>query len=595
MTLCPKCGTTNQDAAKFCKVCGAALGPTGGSVCSACGRPLRPGAVFCSSCGHTVTDPRSVSSEVQLCPHCGVTLRADARFCKFCGKALTETAAELVCPVCGGQLRAGVRFCRICGATVDAGHRQSPAMTSVPPPSPVRQSASGVNVPQSKQVIAGRYRILEKVAQGGMGAIYKAQDQRLNNKVVALKEVAEAAIAPEEREGVIASFKREAELLGRLHHPNLVRVTDLFPESIYHYMVMEFVNGATLEQLLNARQNPFPEAQVLGWAKQLCEVLQYLHSQEPPIIYRDIKPSNIMIVAGSEQIKLIDFGIARFYKPGKRKDTIQFGTDGYAPPEQYGSTQTDIRADVYALGAMLHQLLTLRDPQTKLFEFPSVRQLNPAISPRVEAAIQRALEGRRDARHASMAEFWQALSNDALTSGKMSAPPVSMTPLPDENVQPTPEIGAGKTMPTLTLGSVPRGTVGVINRVLAIPAGSPARLSVSVPWIVVQPDTLDQGGGAVEVQVSPGTLGIDHLQLDGNWLRRWWGWHTARLVPVAREHRGLVLVHYEEPGVEQYPISIIIQPTPLMSLVGWGLTIGLLLLEVGIPIGLLLALLAGIG
>ena len=594
MIPCPNCETLNHDTAKFCKVCGATLivPVSEATTCPVCGKQLRAGARFCSYCGQPIAASPVTPLQTRSCPYCGAVLRSNACFCKSCGKSLLELEAVRLCPSCGGYLPADAHFCRICGAPIDGRDDQVFDAISSFPSLTGDKNSFGADGLSPIQVIAERYWVLERVAKGGMGAIYKAQDHRLNNKVVALKEISELSIAQEEREDIIASFTREAELLARLRHPNLVRVTDLLHEGTYHYMIMEFVIGQTLEQILNSCQRPVPEARVLVWAKQLCEVLFYLHNQDPPIIYRDIKPSNIMIVTDSEQIKLIDFGIARFYKPGKRKDTIQFGTDGYAPPEQYGSTQTDIRADVYALGAMLHQLLSLRDPQSKLFEFPPLRKLNPSISVRVEAAIQKAVEPLRENRHASMLEFWQALSGELLDPEEIFTPAVDAARLVEDSPYLESAPDHVETMPILPLGGISRGAAEIVRRVLVIPPGNAARVSTSAPWIDVQPESIEENGGPVEVSIRPHKLSIGHLQLEGNWLRRWWGWHTSRLAPIACEHQGLVVVHYDDDTIERYPISVTIQPGHLEAIFGWVLTIGLLVLEVVIPLGVLLILLS---
>jgi len=172
--------------------------------------------------------------------------------------------------------------------------------------------------------------------------------------------------------------------------------------------VMDFIEGQTLGQLLSQRTAPFTEAEVLDWAGQLCDVLSYLHAQHPPVIFRDLKPDNIML-APDRRIKLIDFGIARLFKPGQLKDTRRFGTPGFAPPEQYGQGQTDARSDVYALGVTLHHLLTKYDPSITPFALPKVRQLNPAVSARTEAAIERAIQLDPTHRLQSAAELKQAV------------------------------------------------------------------------------------------------------------------------------------------------------------------------------------------
>lgn len=265
-------------------------------------------------------------------------------------------------------------------------------------------------LPQN-QVLRNRYLITTKIAQGGMGAVYKAGDQRFPGKIWAIKEMSESNIAPHERQSAIANFQREAQLLGILQHTNLPQVVDVFEDNGRQYMVMEFVDGQTLREYLDSRGGgPLPEKEMLGWAAQLCDVLEYLHGQSPPIIYRDLKPDNVMIEQATGRLKLIDFGIVRFYQAAKSKDTTALGTPGYAPPEQFGKAQTDARSDVYALAALLHHLLTGRDPVGKtLFVFPEARTLQPAISTQVNAALVKALQADRDKRPGDMAEFRKLL------------------------------------------------------------------------------------------------------------------------------------------------------------------------------------------
>lgn len=242
-----------------------------------------------------------------------------------------------------------------------------------------------------------------------MGDVHLVEDTRIPGKQWAMKEMSDAAIpTPAERQQAIDAFRQEAQLLARLDHTNLPRVVDFLSESGRHYLVMDFVDGNTLKELLSQRGSPFSEAEVLDWAGQLCDVLSYLHSQNPPVIFRDLKPDNIML-ARDGRIKLIDFGIARFFKPGQTKDTMHLGTPGYAPPEQYGQGQTDARSDVYALGISLHQLLTKYDPITTPFSLPKVRQLNPTVSAQTEAAIDRATQTDPTHRFQTVVEMKQAL------------------------------------------------------------------------------------------------------------------------------------------------------------------------------------------
>jgi serine/threonine-protein kinase len=242
-----------------------------------------------------------------------------------------------------------------------------------------------------------------------MGAVYLVRDNRIPGKRWAMKEMSDAAIADLlERQQAIDAFRQEAQLLATLDHVNLPRVTDFLSEAGCHYLVMDFVEGETLENLLSRQTTPFSEAQVLDWAGQLCDVLSYLHARQPPVIFRDLKPGNIMLTPDGH-LKLIDFGIARFFKPGQATDTIRFGTPGYAPPEQYGKGQTDHRSDVYALGVTMHQLLTLHDPAATPFVLPPVRKVNSRVTPRTEAAIQQATQLETAQRFQAAADMKRAL------------------------------------------------------------------------------------------------------------------------------------------------------------------------------------------
>jgi len=259
-------------------------------------------------------------------------------------------------------------------------------------------------------VLQGRYAILQKLGQGGFGAVYKVVDQRLAGSVWAIKEMSDAALHdPAEKAQAVAAFQQEAQLLARLVHPNIPRVTDYFAESSRHYIVMEYVPGETLEDRLVRQQMPCSEQEVRRWAEQLCDVLAYLHSQSPPIVFRDLKPGNIMLTPQG-QIKLIDFGIARLFKPGRTSDTQVIGTPGFASPEQYGRGQTDGRSDVYSLGVTLHHLLTLYDPTNAPFQLPSVRQLQPMVSAQMEQVIARATQQNLQQRFQSVGEMKQALT-----------------------------------------------------------------------------------------------------------------------------------------------------------------------------------------
>lgn len=338
---------------------------------------------------------------MKICPNCGESNPDDATLCQKCAETLP--VGEVVCPTCGTKNRSVARFCAKCGTNLRASAPAGGSGQAAHPP--VYQT--GMIPPQT--ILNNRYTVLSKLGKGGMGAVYLVADSRLGGKYWALKELSDAALKnPAERDTAIAAFKREATLLATLNHPNLARVVDFFQESGKYFLVMDRVEGQTLDDALQGRTAPFPEAQVLAWAVQLCDVLDYLHHQNPPIIFRDLKPGNIMLDREGN-IRLIDFGVARLFRPGAGKDTTSLGTPGYAPPEQYGKGQTDARSDVYALGATLHQLFTLRDPGDQPFKFPPARSLNPALSQHVSDALATAVQQEPDDRWSSAGEMKKAL------------------------------------------------------------------------------------------------------------------------------------------------------------------------------------------
>jgi len=273
------------------------------------------------------------------------------------------------------------------------------------------------------EVLRGRYRIRERIGQGGVGNIYLVDDQRLSGRLCALKEVEHdrtlpAKILKEARQ----QFLREATILARLDHPNLPKVSDFFTNGRHDYLVMDFVPGKDLRTLMHeARQRRtfLAEEDVLAWASQLCDALSYLHRQDPPILHRDIKPSNLKITPGG-LLKLVDFGLVKVLVPDEMTITViqGQGTVLYTPLEQYGTDQghTDVRSDVYAMGATLYHLLTNEPPveARQRFLSPGIlappRQINPAISVRTEKAVLWAMGLHPDERPASVDDFWQVLS-----------------------------------------------------------------------------------------------------------------------------------------------------------------------------------------
>ncbi len=254
-----------------------------------------------------------------------------------------------------------------------------------------------------------RYMIMRTIGHGGMAAVYQAQDSK-HNTLCAIKEMSFSTVPTNEQKQAVQNFLAEATILSRLNHPNLPVFTDFFTEGERHFLVMEYVEGNTLEELLEMNGGPFSEQRVLGWARQLCDVLEYLHSQQPPVIFRDMKPGNIMLRKKDGRVKLIDFGIARFFKRsgGQDTDTQLLGTPGFAPPEQYGTAQTDERSDLYSLAMTLFQLMTDTLPD-KSFGLSDIRAVNPRISVPVARALEKATDPDVNARYESIAVFRRAL------------------------------------------------------------------------------------------------------------------------------------------------------------------------------------------
>lgn len=275
---------------------------------------------------------------------------------------------------------------------------------------------------KSGEVLRGRYRVVERIGQGGMGNIYLADDTRLEGRKCALKEVEHDRNLPDKiLTEARDQFLREATVLARLDHPNLPKVSDFFSIGEKDYLVMDYVPGKDLRTLmLEAKaQNTFlDELDVLDWASQLADALTYLHRQEPPIVHRDIKPSNLKITPDG-LLKLVDFGLVKLLAPDEETITIiqGQGTLLYTPLEQYGGSEshTDIRSDVYAFGATLYHLLTGQPPvdARQRFLYPenltAPSKINPAVSARTEKAIFWAMELHPNNRPESIEAFRQFL------------------------------------------------------------------------------------------------------------------------------------------------------------------------------------------
>lgn len=281
-------------------------------------------------------------------------------------------------------------------------------------------------------ILRERYEIVELVGRGGMGATYRAGDIRLEGRFCAVKEaLPDPDASPDELRQSRQQFYQEASTLARLDHPNLPKVSDYFSEGHRDYLVMDFVPGHDLREMLSAalRQGgPLQERQVLAWADQLCDALQYMHTQDPPVLHRDIKPSNIKVTPAGN-IKLVDFGLVKVLAPDDQRTITVVqgrGTVQYIPLEQYGGDtgHTDVRSDIYSLGATLYHLLTGQPPADAKQRFlkpkslDTPRSLNSGISPQTEHAILWSLAMHPDDRPASVAE---------LRAGLLAPGPLSRT------------------------------------------------------------------------------------------------------------------------------------------------------------------------
>lgn len=280
---------------------------------------------------------------------------------------------------------------------------------------------------QAGTTLSDRYLIQGVIGVGGMGAVYRARDLHFPNvvKFVAVKEMVNQARDPLVRETIVKNFEREANLLATLSHPAIPRIHDYFTQNERSYLILEFIHGKDLETLLDETKAFFSQDQVIGWGIELCDVLQYLHEHRPEaIIFRDIKPSNIMINQHNH-IVLIDFGIAKHFQSGEKGTMI--GTEGYSPPEQYRGEATAL-ADIYALGATLHHLLTRQDPRLEPpFSFGErpIHNTNPAISRDLETVINTALQYNLEERFQSAADMKNALLKVARETGALKEKPVS--------------------------------------------------------------------------------------------------------------------------------------------------------------------------
>ncbi len=561
------------------------------------------------------------------------------------------------CPQCQRVNRPNVKYCAHCGTKMSAQPVANPYGTGKLPPG---------------LILAGRYMIVAKIAQGGMGAVYEARDVSvkpaqpvLESPVhkpqrLAIKEMSFSMLGrlkPEHQKAVVEGFQREFEILSTLNHPNLVRAFHFFEEQGRQYFVMEYIEGHTLETILE-NQPPgrfLPIERVMEWAKQLCQVLVYLHAQVPPIIYRDLKPSNIMEVAGSHRLKLFDFGIARFYKPGKSTDTVRFGTDGYLAPEIVAQhSQTNEQTDIFALGVMLHQLLTRHDPQSGPWQHPPLRLLNQNVPERIAQAIERAMVLNPKQRTPSAvalrvdlfgsAQVLDGARSDAvprgasslqarppfgtMASGQMVSPaapylspadsfsaPAAVGQSPQQQPAATNVPSGIASAPVLELGAVQQGAIVTSCLQVMLPPACVGQVRSSVPWLLPEPARVTaadsrinlhvqtaklvlaswaeapDGDSLGQAQPGQGTRKPAWVQRLPRILRSWIEMHARFLIKLPQEHQGQVLVETPGSPIQKVTVKVTILPPSWMSLMGWLFVAGLMTLEAVLFAGLVLLIL----
>ncbi|MFB0534482.1 MAG: serine/threonine-protein kinase [Anaerolineae bacterium] len=294
-----------------------------------------------------------------LCPTCGTTNRPTARFCQGCGSSL-----GLTCARCGVRNRPTAQFCGRCGFRL--------------------------GVP----LLQNRYQVRRSLAQGGMGAVYQAEDTQLFHRPCVVKEMLTHHLSPADRAEAERNFRREAALLASLRHPSIPQIYEYFIEGDRYYLVMEYVEGDSLADRM-ARSSPLLEAEVLRYAAQICDVLVYLSTRKPPVVHRDVKPANIILRGDPAQAILVDFGVAK-PKAGRGLDTAAWGTLGYAAPEQ-AAGYAEPQSDVYGLAATVYHLLTGDDPGDHPFTFPYLGKLSPRLQGVLGQALTHQVNQRLDA------------------------------------------------------------------------------------------------------------------------------------------------------------------------------------------------------
>lgn len=360
------------------------------------------------------------------------------------GWSVMAEVTQILCPICHKPNLRRARFCQHCGADIVLNN--------------------------DRPTDGRRYVITRVVKEGGQGAVYEGIDE--SGQIFAIKEMLDKFTDPKERVEAIERFNEEAELLQRLSHKRIPKIYSHFTDEGRHYLTMDFIRGKDLEQIVE-QQVKLSEAKAIEYADQICDVLDYLHGRG--LVYRDMKPSNVMIETATDSVKLVDFGITKLFKPTERG--TQIGTPGYAPPEQYQGLATQ-QSDIYALGATLHHMLTGRDPTEQMpFSFPRADSIDPRISKPVADALEKALQKVPQDRFGSIQEFWTALIPERATPQpvQVRVAPAATVQLPQAAVQ----AGAAPATGSVVTASPPPAPPSPLQP--AQPAIPPQRPAVKPP------------------------------------------------------------------------------------------------------------------
>lgn len=351
-------------------------------------------------------------------------------------------------------MSASLIFCAFCGAA----NQDAASHCFACDHALFSEGESTIGTPTTMPLHAGRYLVLSTLGQGGYSAVYKAADTRQHDLPVAIKSVNLRGLSTNEVIDATETFNREWILLSELSHPNLPRIHEHFSDSEHWYLVMDFIDGQTLEYYLQVCGGTLPLPEVLTMGIHLCSILEYLHTRQPPVIFRDLKPANIMRNQ-TGQLFLIDFGIARRFRPGVRRDTTLLGSPGYAAPEQYGQFQTSPQTDIYSLGITLWQLLSGQDPATTVItqETASLSSLDFPLPNSLKRLFAHMLNPDPQKRPASIGEVRERLQMLSIQESRGYKPLLTEKPSTSPTCFPL-HPGTATITPTSTFSGVGQAT-----------------------------------------------------------------------------------------------------------------------------------------